>query len=202
MIIKHLRPSRWPNLLPAHRTLLTGTRSCSSPLQSLTLQVIGCIRMPEVIHIFRRNPSASEIWLLLKAPSPRWSRHSIPPSPSPTPPFPAFLPSHLPGHRPGLYQRSATRWNSHRTQHISGCRPASRGRRHPPIVLPQSTSPPHFHRTVSEVNSVNKVSVPFFPFFPFPGLYQRSATRWTRIVLNTFQAVGLPRLTPVVGKRL
>jgi len=70
-IIKYLRPPRLQNLTPADQTLLTGRRSCSSPHQSLTLQAIWCIPMPEVIQIFRRNQSASDVCLLIKTPSPR-----------------------------------------------------------------------------------------------------------------------------------
>src|SRR5215813_13775756 len=71
MIIKRLRPPRLQNLTPANQTLLTGTHSCSSPHQSLTLQAIWCMQMPEVIQIFRRNPSAGDVCLLIKTPSPR-----------------------------------------------------------------------------------------------------------------------------------
>lgn len=69
MIIKCLRPPRLQNLMPANQTLLTGARSCSSPQQSLMRQAIGCMQMREVIQIFRHNPSASDVCLLIKTPS-------------------------------------------------------------------------------------------------------------------------------------
>src|SRR5580700_10011249 len=65
MTIKYLRPPRLQNLTPANQTLLTGTRSCSSPHISLTLQAHGCMKMPKVIQIFRRNQSASDVCFLL-----------------------------------------------------------------------------------------------------------------------------------------
>src|ERR1043165_2602181 len=71
MIIKYLRLPRLQNLTPANQTLLTGTRSYSSPQHSLTLQAIGCMQIPKVIQIFRRNQSASDVCWLIKTPSPR-----------------------------------------------------------------------------------------------------------------------------------
>ena len=71
MIIKCLRPPRLRNLMPANQTLLVGTRSCSSPQPSLTVQAIECMQIPKVIQIFRRNQSASDGCLLIEMPSPR-----------------------------------------------------------------------------------------------------------------------------------
>src|SRR2546421_6971120 len=71
MTIKCLRRPRLQSLMEANQTLLTGTRSCLSPQPSLTVQAIGCMQIPKVIQIFRRNQSASDGCLLIEMPSPR-----------------------------------------------------------------------------------------------------------------------------------